>query len=200
MGLLYSHLKLVLIVLSMHSVVVVLSSSSALPETHKRKCSPDVGNPLEPSQGESSETEAMFDWKFAGAGFGFGVVAGLTIGFTFLADMIVQWLVRDKKKSRKNKKISPPDIMLCSEVMCSNGAPTSIWIQLWCNLLLFQLVQKRCKQRPCSIELIASNEQPSFSFYCVQEEPLISICSKVIFVQIARNMSELNPDLCSGFP
>lgn len=65
--------------------------------------------------------------------------------------------------------------MLCSEVMCSNRAPTSIWIQLWCNLLLFQLFQKRCKQRPRSIKLIASNEQPSFSFYCVQEEPLISI-------------------------
>lgn len=65
--------------------------------------------------------------------------------------------------------------MLCSEVMCSNRAPASIWIQLWCNLLLFQFFQKRCKQCPSSIKLIASNEQPSFSFYCVQEKPLISI-------------------------
>nr|GMD50955.1 receptor-like protein 12 [Ipomoea batatas] len=68
-----------------------------------RKCSEDDDIPI--AQGESLESEeAMFDWTFAIAGCAFGLVVGLIIGFTFLAELIIKWLVNQKKKKKRRTK------------------------------------------------------------------------------------------------
>ncbi|XP_019158228.1 PREDICTED: receptor-like protein 12 [Ipomoea nil] len=68
-----------------------------------RKCSSE--NDARGAQEESLESEAMFDWRFAVAGCGFGLVVGLIIGFKFLAEIIIMWLVKQmKKQPRRNKK------------------------------------------------------------------------------------------------
>lgn len=46
----------------------------------------------------------MFEWRFAVAGCGFGLVVGLTYGYAFLAERIIEWLIKlNKKQSRRNK-------------------------------------------------------------------------------------------------
>nr|GMD86763.1 receptor-like protein 12 [Ipomoea batatas] len=57
------------------------------------------------AQEESLESEeAMFDWRFAVAGCGFGLVVGLTIGFAFLAEVIIKWLVKHMKKQPRRRR------------------------------------------------------------------------------------------------
>ncbi|XP_019158225.1 PREDICTED: receptor-like protein 12 [Ipomoea nil] len=65
-----------------------------------RKCNGD-GAPVAKDDESLESEEAMFDWRFAVAGCGFGLVVGLTIGFAFLAEWIIKWLVKQKKKKQQ---------------------------------------------------------------------------------------------------
>ncbi|XP_019158227.1 PREDICTED: receptor-like protein 12 [Ipomoea nil] len=67
-----------------------------------RKC---IEDDAPTTQGESLESEeAMFDWTFAVAGCAFGLVVGLIIRFTFLAELIITWLVNQKKKKKQPRR------------------------------------------------------------------------------------------------
>ncbi|KAK6137772.1 hypothetical protein DH2020_028482 [Rehmannia glutinosa] len=53
-----------------------------------KKCREDDDGemPQIQSQGENSENERLFDWKFALSGYGCGIVAGFALGYAFLPD------------------------------------------------------------------------------------------------------------------
>ncbi|KAI3470435.1 hypothetical protein Pfo_027098 [Paulownia fortunei] len=53
-----------------------------------KKCTvADNSTPQPPPQGESSENESLFDWRFALSGYGCGIVVGFALGYTFLPDL-----------------------------------------------------------------------------------------------------------------
>ncbi|XP_031115754.1 receptor-like protein 6 [Ipomoea triloba] len=68
-----------------------------------RKCNEDDAPVAQYDESLESE-EAMFDWRFAVGGCGFGLVVGLTIGFAFLAEWIIMWFVKQKKKKQQRRK------------------------------------------------------------------------------------------------
>ena len=59
--------------------------------------------------------------------------------------------------------------------MSTNWTTTAVRIELWYCLLFFNLFEQWSEKRPSSVKFIASYEQPSFPFDCIQQQPLICI-------------------------
>jgi hypothetical protein len=72
-------------------------------------------------------------------------------------------------------QVTPSDFVLCCKKVSANRSTAPVRVELLSDTLLFQLLQKGCEERPCSIQLIRPDEKPSLAFYCIKQESLISI-------------------------
>lgn len=85
-------------------------------------------------------------------------------------DNAVCWIV-----SLLGPKIAPPDIVSCSKVVGADWASAPVRVVLRDDLLLLQLLQHGCEERPSSIELVTPNEESPLAFNGVEQKPLVSI-------------------------
>lgn len=65
-------------------------------------------------------------------------------------------------------EISPPHVVLGGKVMCPNWSSAAVRIKLRRDPLVLQLLQHRGEERPCRVQLVASDEEPSLAFDRVQ--------------------------------